>query len=115
MKTTTITNGVAAALFATLLLPQVATAAEESQVIEEIIVIAQKREQSMTDVPMSVEAASGEQLSDLGITDAADLFKAAAGFSSNALPFSETCSLDKKTIFAYSFFSKFAAGYRCVA
>ena len=51
--------------------------------IEEIVVTAQKREESINDVGMSIEAATGERLKDLGITDAADLYKVVAGFSSN--------------------------------
>ena len=51
--------------------------------IEEIVVTAQKREESINDVGMSIQASTGEQLKDLGITDAFDLYKAVAGFSSN--------------------------------
>ncbi len=51
--------------------------------IEEVIVTAQKREESINDVGMSIQAATGEQLTDLGVTDAADLFKVVTGFSSN--------------------------------
>jgi len=52
-------------------------------VLEEIIVTAQKREESINEVGMSIEASTGEQLKELGITDAFDLYKAVAGFSSN--------------------------------
>ncbi len=38
--------------------------------IEEIVVTAQKREESINDVGMSIQATTGEQLQDLGITDA---------------------------------------------
>ncbi len=48
--------------------------------IEEIIVTAQKREESINDVGMSIEASSGEQLKELGITDAFDLYKVVTGF-----------------------------------
>jgi len=51
--------------------------------IEEIVVTAQKREESINDVGMSIEASTGEQLKELGITDAFDLYKVVAGFSSN--------------------------------
>ena len=51
--------------------------------IEEIVVTAQKREESINDVGMSIQATTGEQLQDLGITDAFDLYKVVAGFSSN--------------------------------
>jgi iron complex outermembrane receptor protein len=58
-------------------------AAEGDNRIEEMLVTAQKREESLNDVPMSVQAATGEQMEDLGVTDAFDLFKVATGFSSN--------------------------------
>ena len=51
--------------------------------IEEVVVTAQKREESLNDVAMSIQAASGEQLQDLGLTDAFDLYKIVTGFSSN--------------------------------
>ena len=54
-----------------------------SSVIEEIIVTAQKREESINEVGMSIDAATGERLAELGITDAADLYKVVSGFSSN--------------------------------
>lgn len=66
--------------------PDTARAAEEqsrSGVIEEVIVTAQKREQSINDVGMSIQSATGEKLNDLGITDTADLYKVVTGFSSN--------------------------------
>ena len=52
-------------------------------VIEEVIVTAQKREESINDVGMSIQSATGEKLNDLGITDTADLFKVVTGFNSN--------------------------------
>ncbi|MGH8244998.1 MAG: TonB-dependent receptor [Gammaproteobacteria bacterium] len=45
----------------------------QAQVLEEIIVTAQKREQSMQDVGISVTAYTGEQLEELGLTDTVDL------------------------------------------
>ncbi|MGI9328656.1 MAG: TonB-dependent receptor [Pseudomonadales bacterium] len=51
--------------------------------IEEIIVTAQKREESINDVAMSIQAATGEKLNDMGITDTADLYKVVTGFNSN--------------------------------
>lgn len=70
-----------------LLASPVLNAAEGNRVsattIEEIVVTAQKREESINDVGMSIDAATGEQLKDLGITDAYDLYKVVAGFSSN--------------------------------
>ncbi|MFU8816950.1 MAG: TonB-dependent receptor [Pseudomonadales bacterium] len=51
--------------------------------IEEIVVTAQKREESLNEVGMSIQAATGERLNELGITDTADLFKVVTGFNSN--------------------------------
>lgn len=70
-----------------LLASPILSTAEESRssgtVIEEIVVTAQKRAESINDVGMSIEASTGEQLKDLGITDAFDLYKVVSGFSSN--------------------------------
>lgn len=52
--------------------------------IEEVIVTAQKREQSINDVGMSIDVSTGERLSDLGITDAFDLGKVVSGFNANS-------------------------------
>jgi iron complex outermembrane receptor protein len=42
-------------------------------ILEEIIVTAQRREESLRDVPLSVEAVSGEKLQDVGIVRLDDL------------------------------------------
>ncbi len=55
----------------------------QSGAIEEIIVTAQKREESINDVAMSVEAATGEHLMELGITETSQLYKVVTGFNSN--------------------------------
>ena len=47
--------------------------------LEEIVVVAQKREQSMQDVPVAVTAISGAQLAELGITDVFDLQQSTPG------------------------------------
>ncbi|MGE0596161.1 MAG: TonB-dependent receptor [Hyphomonadaceae bacterium] len=47
----------------------------------EIVVTAQRRSQSIADVPMSITAVSGEQLSTLGVTDVAELVKITPGLS----------------------------------
>lgn len=49
--------------------------------IEEIVVTAQKREQSLSDVPISVQAFSGEQLADAGALDNLDLPKITPGLT----------------------------------
>ena len=46
-----------------------AMAAEEPGTLEEVVVTAQKREQSMQDVGISMSAFSGQQLANLGISN----------------------------------------------
>ena len=48
-------------------------AGSEGLTLEEVIVTAQKRKQSVTDVPMSITAMTGEFMSDAGIEDSTDL------------------------------------------
>ena len=55
------------------------TAFSQEAVIEEIIVTAQKREQSLQDVPLSVTAISGERLASLQRNEIADLAKLMPG------------------------------------
>jgi len=50
-----------------------AQTAEESREIEEIVVTAQKREQSLQDVPIVVTTVSGQLLKDAGVKDIRDL------------------------------------------
>ncbi len=57
----------------TLALALVAVPAVQAQILEEIIVTAQKRQQYLQDVPMSVSAFSGEQARNLGIETTLDL------------------------------------------
>lgn len=56
-----------------------ATAAEPSQ-LERITVTAQKREQQVADVPISISAYSGEMLRKLGIAQVDELSAFAPGF-----------------------------------
>lgn len=51
----------------------------QSNQLEEIVVTAEKRQESLHDVPISVVAATGEQLAAAGIQDALDLPQIAAG------------------------------------
>jgi iron complex outermembrane receptor protein len=44
-----------------------------AQALEEIVVTAQKREESLQDVPVTVQAWSGDQLEDFGVTQVADI------------------------------------------
>lgn len=57
--------------------------ADEPDYGNAIVVTAQKREERLNEVPMSVTAASGEQLTKLGIQDTADLVKIASGLNFN--------------------------------
>lgn len=56
-------------------------AADESVGLEEIVVTAQKREETLSSVPMSITALSGDQLRDRGVTDVKDLAKVTPGLS----------------------------------
>ena len=49
--------------------------------LEEVIVTAQKRVQSITDVAMSITALSGDDLARVGVNDAADLMRVVPGFT----------------------------------
>ena len=60
----------AIALFAAA--PAAVTGQEESRLVE-LVVTAQKREQSLQDIPVAVTAVAGEQLVEYGITDVFDL------------------------------------------
>src|SRR5262245_5080947 len=51
--------------------------------VEEIIVTAQKREENINDVGMSIQAATGDELNKLGITDTSQLDRVVTGFNSN--------------------------------
>lgn len=55
------------------------TLAQDSS--EEIVVTAQKRQQTLSDVPLSITAVSGDQLLSKGITDVAGLVKVTPGLS----------------------------------
>lgn len=48
-----------------------------AQMLEEVIVTAQKREESLQDVPIAMQAFTGDQLSNLGIAKASDVTKLA--------------------------------------
>ena len=57
----------------------VASAAARAQVLEEVIVTAQKREQSIQDVGISVSAFSGDQLKALGVASTVDITQQVPG------------------------------------
>jgi len=52
--------------------------------IEEILVTAQKRSESLQDVPIAITAFTGETMKTLGVTDASDLVKLTPGLSSKS-------------------------------
>ena len=52
-----------------------------SRLLEEVVVTAQKREESVQDVPVSIQAFSGEKLDALGITDQVDLQRITPGLN----------------------------------
>ncbi|HJQ15879.1 MAG TPA: TonB-dependent receptor [Allosphingosinicella sp.] len=62
-------------------LAQVAPAAANSGNESEIVVTAQKRSERLIDVPISITAASGEELASRGVKSVADLSKIAPGFT----------------------------------
>lgn len=59
---------------------------ESSSGTNDIIVTAQKRSQSINDVPLSITAASGDQLRTAGITSTADLAKIVPGLTAQPSP-----------------------------
>jgi len=64
-----------------LAVPAIAQTADEETNYGEIIVTAQKREQSVNDVGLSITAATGSELEALGIVDTGDLAKITPGFT----------------------------------
>ena len=65
-----------------LMTPMLALAAEpERNILEEIVVTAQKRETALQDVPFSVAAASEQQIRDSGSTNVVDLARNFAGLT----------------------------------
>jgi outer membrane receptor protein involved in Fe transport len=77
-----LATALAAPAFAQEAAPAPAPAPDRSGV-EEIIVTAQKREENINDIGMSIQAASGEQLAELGVTDPTQLEKVVTGFNYN--------------------------------
>src|ERR1700693_3517101 len=59
------------------------TDASQNQLVE-IVVTAEKRSERITDVPMSITAATGAELRNLGITDASQLSQIVPGFTYQA-------------------------------
>ena len=61
--------------------PATADGANRTAALDEIVVTAQKRSERLLDVPLSVTAASGEQLAKQGVTQTAQLTKLVPGFT----------------------------------
>jgi iron complex outermembrane recepter protein len=79
-------SGAVLALLATHASAQTATAGPAQQqpgaaTVSELVVTAQKREESIQDVPLSITAATGETLTALGVTDTSQLDKIVPGFT----------------------------------
>ena len=66
---------------------QTAPASSGEESIEDIVVTAQKRQESVNKVGMSITAATGEQLTKLGVTDVSQLTKIVPGFRFNVTAF----------------------------
>ena len=91
MKRTFLARSTALVLFVSAFSPALAQeaatpapepeAARPSGGVEEIIVTAQKREQNLSEVGMSISAMTGDQLAELGVTDASQLDKVVTGFN----------------------------------
>ncbi len=63
--------------------PFTAMHANASAMMEEVIVTAQKREESVQDVPIAITAFSGDAIQEMGATNVSDLGKATAGVEMN--------------------------------
>lgn len=57
-----------------------ATESASAAILEEVVVTAQKRAESVNDVPITISAFSGDQLKELGVIDTRDLGKIVPGF-----------------------------------
>jgi len=55
-----------------------------SKILEEIVVTAQKRQENLQDIPISVTALSGEQIEALGMTDFTDITQQIPGLQLSA-------------------------------
>ena len=73
-------------IFPAVLAMSLVAPAQAAQLMEEIVVTAQKREQAATDVPMAITALSGEDLTTLGLTDTRDLALLVPGLNYSVSP-----------------------------
>src|SRR3984957_4438580 len=86
MKTRIITVSIFGAAMSSFLplasaIAQEAQASDSGGALQEIVVTAQKRQQNVDSVPMSITTASGEQLENAGIRDVSDLPKITPGLT----------------------------------
>ncbi len=58
--------------------------AQQSGVLEEVVVTARKRTESVMDVPVSISAVSGDAINNAGITNITELFATVPGVENNA-------------------------------
>src|SRR5690349_13883074 len=61
------------ALSAASIAAQITLAADDEVLLDQVVVTAQKREESLRDVPLSVEAVSGEKLAEIGVVRLDDM------------------------------------------
>jgi iron complex outermembrane recepter protein len=95
--------GVSTALLAAPVFAQDAAPAEEDAGLEEIVVTAQKREQNLQDVPVSVTALSAETLQNKGIAEFADLTRAAPSLTITESSTSPSSSINLRGIGTFAF------------
>ena len=74
MSRTSFSSKCVEVLIAIFMLIAPAVCSAQSSVIEEIVVTAQKRQQSMQDVPIAVTAFTGDMVDDFGFEDTRDIF-----------------------------------------
>jgi iron complex outermembrane recepter protein len=92
MKSVFRLNPLAASVIAALSFSPV-IAAEESFTLEEIVVTAQKRPESLQDVPISVSAMSGEKIADAAIPNMIDFSAYVPNFSVSPLALGDVVSI----------------------
>ncbi|MCW1429956.1 TonB-dependent receptor plug domain-containing protein [Novosphingobium sp. JCM 18896] len=73
----------ATAMLAVLSVPAYAQDSDDSRGVNEIIVTAQRKQQSVLDVPLSIQATSADQLANAGIKQMSDLQLTTPGFATS--------------------------------
>lgn len=76
-----LSAAIGAVLLTGAAVPSMAQNESTRMMLEEVIVTAQKREQSVNDIPMSITAFSGDSMAEMGIEDTADLAAIVPGFA----------------------------------